>query len=292
MASRRKDVRAQGREGLARAVVAGLCAASASADDAVLCLKKIRRSGPRLITLPRELTTETPSTTTNAVRRPPLRARRQAPLRPLHARAPSAPTPNPSPLARWGAVGSFLACRRIPESHNRFRIPNVLSRRASVRGGRWPMRRSSLTTALLLLVQTDAACLMSFDCTTSGGTQLITNGGITYSYCCSGKVCSSPSDDCTGSTTSLQPRLPLPPPPPAPSPPPFSPLPRGPPASSPLPPSPLPPSLHHPFLPPPSPPVQLQPSPPPCPPLQLPSSTSPPSSPPTNPPSPPSPPSL
>jgi len=58
-------------------------------------------------------------------------------LRPLHARAPSAPTPNPTPLARWGAVGrTFLACRRAPESHLRFRSPTVLSRRASVRGGR------------------------------------------------------------------------------------------------------------------------------------------------------------
>ena len=72
------------------------------------------------------------------------------------------------------------------------------------------MRRSSLATALLLLVQTDASCL-SWTCSTSGygASTEITNGGITYSYCCSGYVCSAASD-CTGSTTAASPPSPSP----------------------------------------------------------------------------------
>ena len=68
------------------------------------------------------------------------------------------------------------------------------------------MRRSSLATALLLLVQTDASCL-TWSCSFSGyGTsQSVTSGGITYSYCCSGKMCSSPNDDCTGSAATASP---------------------------------------------------------------------------------------
>jgi len=73
------------------------------------------------------------------------------------------------------------------------------------------MRRSSLATALLLLVQADAACLSWASCSSSGNgaSQSITNGGITYSYCCSGKMCSSASD-CT-----QQPPPPWPAPPPS-----------------------------------------------------------------------------
>ena len=57
------------------------------------------------------------------------------------------------------------------------------------------MRRSSLATALLLLVQTDASCL-TWSCSFSGygASQSVTSGGITYSYCCSGKMCSAASD--------------------------------------------------------------------------------------------------
>ena len=72
------------------------------------------------------------------------------------------------------------------------------------------MRRSSLAIALLSLVQADAACLMTASCTGSGNT--ITQGGITYSYCCSGILCSSPSDDCSGSTAAALPPPPSPPP--------------------------------------------------------------------------------
>ena len=44
---------------------------------------------------------------------------------------PHTPRPLGCPMGR-----TFLACRRAPESHLRFRSPTVLSRRASVRGGR------------------------------------------------------------------------------------------------------------------------------------------------------------
>eukprot|EP00964_Phaeocystis_antarctica_P055110 scaffold32402_cov47-Phaeocystis_antarctica.AAC.2 len=73
------------------------------------------------------------------------------------------------------------------------------------------MRPSSLATALLLLVQTDASCL-TWSCSFSGygASQSVTSGGITYSYCCSGKICSAASD-CSGSTAVASPPPPSPP---------------------------------------------------------------------------------
>ena len=73
------------------------------------------------------------------------------------------------------------------------------------------MRRSSLATALLLLVQTDASCL-TWSCSFSGygASQSVTSGGITYSYCCSGQMCSAASD-CSGSTAVASPPPPSPP---------------------------------------------------------------------------------
>jgi len=75
------------------------------------------------------------------------------------------------------------------------------------------MRRSSLATALLWLVQTDASCLTSVACNGAGQTWQL--AGITYSCCSntaanSGKFCSSASD-CTAATAS--PTTPSPPPP-------------------------------------------------------------------------------
>ena len=61
-------------------------------------------------------------------------------LRPLHARPPYAPTPNPSPLARWGAVGrTFLACRRVPE---RFSEPERAE--PACLGARWQVTDAPL----------------------------------------------------------------------------------------------------------------------------------------------------
>jgi len=79
------------------------------------------------------------------------------------------------------------------------------------------MRRSSLATALLWLVQTDASCLTSVAC--NGAGQTWQQAGITYSCCTSNtaanseKCCSSASD-CTAATA-----IPPPPSPPPPSPP-------------------------------------------------------------------------
>eukprot|EP00964_Phaeocystis_antarctica_P109855 scaffold74270_cov67-Phaeocystis_antarctica.AAC.1 len=72
------------------------------------------------------------------------------------------------------------------------------------------MRRSSLAPALLLLVQVDASCLTWASCSTSGygASQSITSGGITYNYCCSGKMCSA-ANDCSGSTAAASPPPPL-----------------------------------------------------------------------------------
>ena len=75
------------------------------------------------------------------------------------------------------------------------------------------MRRSSLATALLLLVQADASCLSGSSCAGSSGSGWNCNNMLNGNCCCtntaynSGKFCSSASD-CTGSIAVASPSSP------------------------------------------------------------------------------------
>jgi hypothetical protein len=97
----------------------------------------------------------------------------------------------------------------------------LLSRRASIRCGRRPMRRSSLATALLLLVQADASCMSgASSCSGSSGYGWNCNQMVNGYCCCtntaynSGKFCSLESD-CLGPAAAASPPPPSPSPPPA-----------------------------------------------------------------------------
>jgi len=100
----------------------------------------------------------------------------------------------------------------------------LLSRRASIRCGRRPMRRSSLATALLLLVQADASCMSgASSCSGSSGYGWNCNQMVNGYCCCtntaynSGKFCSLAQleSDCLGPAAAASPPPPSPSPPPA-----------------------------------------------------------------------------
>ena len=86
------------------------------------------------------------------------------------------------------------------------------------------MRRSTLATALLLLVQADAACMSGMSCSGSIGygwkcNNMVNDGNDNYCCCTntaynSGKFCSLESD-CLGSAAAAGPPPPSPSPPPA-----------------------------------------------------------------------------
>ena len=93
-------------------------------------------------------------------------------VRPTRLRAPALlrtlrPALGPTARPLWCHWRRPPKARHTRACHTR--SPNVLSRRASMRCGRRPMRRSSLATALLLLVQADASCMSSMSCSGSSG---------------------------------------------------------------------------------------------------------------------------